>query len=58
MNIPATPEEAKELEKKIAANQAAGDWVEDVFPLSGLPNTNPALEVLKKIGGTRLPKSK
>lgn len=42
MNIPVTVEDAKQLEEKIAANREAGDWVESVFPLSGIskPETN------------------
>lgn len=60
MNIPATPKEAKELEKKMKANQEADDWVETIFPMAGLPDLSKSRigRILKKIGDDRVPKSK
>lgn len=57
MNIPKSPEEAKMLERKIAANKKAGDWVTSVFPYSGIGNPNQARTetLLRTIGEVRLP---
>lgn len=60
MNFPKTVEEANALEKKISANQKAGDWTTPIFPFSGIgdPNQAATKALLKKIGGVRPPKPK
>jgi len=57
MRFPATPEEAKALEKKLAANDKAGDWVTPIFPTAGLnlPDPTPVDNLLKEVGDVRLP---
>jgi len=57
MNIPTTSEEAKELEKKIKNNQANGDWIESVFPMTniGNPGESAVKKLLQQVGRTRVP---
>lgn len=57
MRIPATPEEAKELEKKLAVNDKVGDWVAPMFPTVGIsiPSGDLVDNLMQEIGDTRLP---